>query len=105
MKTQRDFAKVADWCTPAASPGHLGALPLLVQPRFSRFLDQHRNVRVVASVDRDWLACVEQGHFPLSRRASTSRATSTPCNGAAPRDAAAGLAPRRPHLGPCTNCL
>lgn len=40
-------------------------LPLLVQPRFLRFLDQERKVRVIASADEDLLTRVEQGHFRL----------------------------------------
>jgi DNA-binding NtrC family response regulator len=40
-------------------------LPLLVQPRFLRFLDQERKVRVIASADNDLLTRVEQGHFRL----------------------------------------
>ena len=40
-------------------------LPLLVQPRFLRFLDQDRNARVIASSDASLLARVEQGHFRL----------------------------------------
>jgi two-component system, NtrC family, nitrogen regulation response regulator GlnG len=38
-------------------------LPLLVQPRFLRFLDQERDARVVASADMSLLARVGQGHF------------------------------------------
>lgn len=40
-------------------------LPLLVQPRFLRFLDQERQVRVIASAEYDLLTRVEQGHFRL----------------------------------------
>lgn len=40
-------------------------LPLLVQPRFLRFLDQERQVRVVASADSRLETRVEQGHFRL----------------------------------------
>jgi DNA-binding NtrC family response regulator len=40
-------------------------LPLLVQPRFLRFLDQEHQVRLIASTDRDLLTRVEQGHFRL----------------------------------------
>jgi DNA-binding NtrC family response regulator len=40
-------------------------LPLLVQPRFLRFLDQERKARVVASADQRLLARVAQGHFRL----------------------------------------
>jgi DNA-binding NtrC family response regulator len=40
-------------------------LPLLVQPRFLRFLDQDRKVRVVASAEQRLLARVAQGHFRL----------------------------------------
>lgn len=40
-------------------------LPLLEQPRFLRFLDQERNVRVVASSIADLLTLVERGHFRL----------------------------------------
>jgi DNA-binding NtrC family response regulator len=40
-------------------------LPLLVQPRFLRFLDQERNARVIASTDTSLLTRVEQGHFRL----------------------------------------
>jgi len=40
-------------------------LPLLVQPRFLRFLDQEREVRVVTSTDEDLLTRVEQGQFRL----------------------------------------
>jgi DNA-binding NtrC family response regulator len=40
-------------------------LPLLIQPGLLRFLDQERNVRIVASSDRDLLTCVERGHFRL----------------------------------------
>jgi DNA-binding NtrC family response regulator len=38
-------------------------LPLLSQPRFLRFLDQDRAVRVVASAASDLLLVVERGHF------------------------------------------
>jgi transcriptional regulator of acetoin/glycerol metabolism len=38
-------------------------LPLLMQPRFLRFLDQDTLVRVVVSTRRDLRVCVEQGHF------------------------------------------
>lgn len=41
------------------------ALPLLVQPRFLRFLDQDRRARVVASSARDLLRLVEQGEYRL----------------------------------------
>ncbi|HKY35602.1 MAG TPA: sigma 54-interacting transcriptional regulator [Polyangiaceae bacterium] len=40
-------------------------LPLLVQPRFLRFLDQDRQARVVASAEQRLLTRVEQGHFRL----------------------------------------
>lgn len=40
-------------------------LPLLMQPRFLRFLDQERLVRVVASTDIELPRRVEQGHFRL----------------------------------------
>lgn len=40
-------------------------LPLLVQPRFLRFLDQDRKARVVASADQRLLTRVAQGHFRL----------------------------------------
>lgn len=40
-------------------------LPLLTQPRFLRFLDQDRRVRVVASTDVDLPTRVHQGHFRL----------------------------------------
>lgn len=40
-------------------------LPLLVQPRFLRFLDQNRNARVLAAADESLLRRVEQGHFRL----------------------------------------
>lgn len=40
-------------------------LPLLVQPRFLRFLDQERQARVVASAERELGAQVERGHFRL----------------------------------------
>jgi DNA-binding NtrC family response regulator len=38
-------------------------LPLLVQPRFLRFLDQERDARVIASADMSLLKRVDQGHF------------------------------------------
>jgi DNA-binding NtrC family response regulator len=38
-------------------------LPLLVQPRFLRFLDQERDARVVASADVSLLTRVGHGHF------------------------------------------
>lgn len=38
-------------------------LPLLIQPRFLRFLDQERNARVVASTDTDLALQVERGQF------------------------------------------
>jgi len=38
-------------------------LPLLLQPRFLRFLDQDRNARVIASTDTDLALHVERGHF------------------------------------------
>jgi len=41
------------------------ALPLLVQPRFLRFLDQDRRARVVASSARDLRGLVQQGHYRL----------------------------------------
>jgi len=41
------------------------ALPLLVQPRFLRFLDQERRARVVASSARDLLGLVERGEYRL----------------------------------------
>ena len=40
-------------------------LPLLVQPRFLRFLDQERNARVVASTDVGLLARAAHGLFRL----------------------------------------
>jgi DNA-binding NtrC family response regulator len=40
-------------------------LPLLLQPRFLRFLDQERQARVVAATDADLAAAVERGHFRL----------------------------------------
>lgn len=40
-------------------------LPLLVQPRFLRFLDQERNARVIASTDASLHTRVQQGHFRL----------------------------------------
>ena len=40
-------------------------LPLLVQPRFLRFLDQERKARVIASAEQRLLARVAQGHFRL----------------------------------------
>lgn len=40
-------------------------LPLLEQPRFLRFLDQERKVRVVACSVSDLLTLVERGHFRL----------------------------------------
>jgi DNA-binding NtrC family response regulator len=40
-------------------------LPLLVQPRFLRFLDQDRKARVVASADQSLLTRAAQGHFRL----------------------------------------
>jgi DNA-binding NtrC family response regulator len=40
-------------------------LPLLVQPRFLRFLDQDRKARVVASADQTLFTRVGQGHFRL----------------------------------------
>jgi DNA-binding NtrC family response regulator len=40
-------------------------LPLLVQPRFLRFLDQERKSRVVASAEQNLLGRVAQGHFRL----------------------------------------
>jgi DNA-binding NtrC family response regulator len=52
----------------AAGTLHLScvdALPLLVQPRFLRFLEEARSVRVVASTLVDLLACVEHGLFRL----------------------------------------
>jgi two-component system, NtrC family, response regulator AtoC len=41
------------------------ALPLLVQPRFLRFLDQDRRARVVASSARDLLELVARGQYRL----------------------------------------
>jgi DNA-binding NtrC family response regulator len=41
------------------------ALPLLVQPRFLRFLDQDRRARVVASSARDLRGLVAQGEYRL----------------------------------------
>jgi hypothetical protein len=38
-------------------------LPLLMQPRFLRFLDQDELVRVVVSAGNDLRDCVAQGHF------------------------------------------
>jgi hypothetical protein len=38
-------------------------LPLLIQPRFLRFLDQDTSVRVVASAHVDLAVCVARGHF------------------------------------------
>jgi DNA-binding NtrC family response regulator len=43
----------------------IDTLPLLMQPRFLRFLDQERSVRVVASTNIDLLTRVRQGHFRL----------------------------------------
>jgi DNA-binding NtrC family response regulator len=40
-------------------------LPLLVQPRFLRFLDQDRPVRVITSADHRLLTRVKHGHFRL----------------------------------------
>ena len=40
-------------------------LPLLLQPRFLRFLDQDRKARVVVATDADLVAAVERGHFRL----------------------------------------
>lgn len=40
-------------------------LPLLIQPRFLRFLDQERNARVIASTDASLGTRVAQGHFRL----------------------------------------
>lgn len=40
-------------------------LPLLLQPRFLRFLDQERTSRVVAATETDLTAAVERGHFRL----------------------------------------
>jgi DNA-binding NtrC family response regulator len=40
-------------------------LPLLVQPRFLRFLDQERRARVVASSARDLPDLVRQGQYRL----------------------------------------
>jgi DNA-binding NtrC family response regulator len=40
-------------------------LPLLMQPRFLRFLDQERPVRVVVASDVELRKRVEQGHFRL----------------------------------------
>jgi DNA-binding NtrC family response regulator len=40
-------------------------LPLLVQPRFLRFLDQERRIRVVASSPRDLPELVRQGQYRL----------------------------------------
>jgi DNA-binding NtrC family response regulator len=40
-------------------------LPLLLQPRFLRFLDQERTARVVAATDADLAALVERGRFRL----------------------------------------
>jgi DNA-binding NtrC family response regulator len=40
-------------------------LPLLLQPRFLRFLDQERQARVVAATDADLAAAVERGCFRL----------------------------------------
>lgn len=40
-------------------------LPLLLQPRFLRFLDQERQARVVAATDADLAVAVERGHFRL----------------------------------------
>lgn len=40
-------------------------LPLLVQPRFLRFLDQDRKARVVASTDDELVTRVERGVFRL----------------------------------------
>jgi DNA-binding NtrC family response regulator len=41
------------------------ALPLLVQPRFLRVLDQDRRARVVASSARDLRGLVDQGEYRL----------------------------------------
>jgi hypothetical protein len=38
-------------------------LPLLIQPRFLRFLDEDKRVRVVVSTALDLQACVERGRF------------------------------------------
>lgn len=43
----------------------IDALPLLVQPRFLRFLDQDRRARVVASSARDLRGLVQQGEYRL----------------------------------------
>jgi DNA-binding NtrC family response regulator len=40
-------------------------LPLLLQPRFLRFLDQERKTRVVAATDADLAALVKRGHLRL----------------------------------------
>jgi len=40
-------------------------LPLLLQPRFLRFLDQERTARVVVATDADLVAAVERGRFRL----------------------------------------
>lgn len=40
-------------------------LPLLVQPRFLRFLDQDRQARVIASTDSELRTLVERGKFRL----------------------------------------
>jgi Nif-specific regulatory protein len=66
---------------PAYAPSHQGAiyragegmlyvaavdeLPLLVQPRFLRFLDQERQARVIVSAEASLLERVRQGHFRL----------------------------------------
>lgn len=64
------YAKADDGAVQRADAGTLyvatiDELPLLVQPRFLRFLDQERSARVVASSNHELATQVERGHFRL----------------------------------------
>lgn len=64
------YAPASDGAIQRADTGTLyvatvDELPLLVQPRFLRFLDQDRQARVVASANHELATQVERGHFRL----------------------------------------
>jgi len=63
-----EYARARDGAVHLAETGTLyvaaiDELPILVQPRFLRFLDREKLVRVVASARVNLLSRVEQGHF------------------------------------------